>query len=347
MSRTNRTHGTVRRRAARRLAGAAAAAAFVSAVVATGAAAAGGTIDLVAYSTPAAAYTALAQVYAKTAGGAGVTVAGSYGPSPQQARNVADGQAADVVNFASEPDMETLVRAGIVSPSWDKVGPAHGMVTDSVVAFVVRPGNPKHITTWADLIKPGVQVITPNPYSSGSARWNLAAAYGAQLELGKTKAQAEAYVKALLKNTVAQPSSASSAMATFVAGTGQVLLDYEDDAIAALNKNEPIDEVIPQQDILIQNPIAVTKNAQNPAAAKAFVKWLLSKYGQELWAKEGYRPVLPGAAKAAGVTFPTPKQLFTISALGGWTKVTSQFFDPTSGFVTQIENGLGQSTASG
>ena len=132
-----------------------------------------------------------------------------------------------------------------------------------------------------------------------------------------------------------------------MAGTGDVLLDYEDDAIAAQIKNEPIDYVIPQQDILIQNPIAVTTDAKNPVAAKAFVNFLLSKRGQELWAIEGYRPVIPGAAAAASVTFPTPAQLFTIATLGGWTKVTSQLFGPTSGVVTQIEEHLGQSTVSG
>lgn len=328
------------------IAGATAAAIALSAAVAPGAGAAGGTINLVAYSTPAAAFSALATVYAKTTTGAGTTVAGSYGPSGQQARNVAAGQAADVVNFSLEPDMETLVKAGLVAPSWDTVGPDHGMVTESVVVFIVRPGNPKHITSWADLVKPGVQVITPNPFSSGSARWNLAAAYGAQLELHKTRAQAKAYVAKLLKNTVAQPSSASSALATFLAGTGDVDIDYEDNAIAAQNKGEAISYVVPKQTILIENPIAVTTNAQNPTAAKAFVHWLFSRYAQELWAKEGYRPVLPGAAKAAGVTFPTPPQLFTIATLGGWSKVTTQFFDPSSGFVTQIEQNLGQSTTS-
>ena len=135
-------------------------------------------------------------------------------------------------------------------------------------------------------------------------------------------------------------------MAAFVAGTGDVLLDYEDDAIAAQNKDEPVQYVIPKQDILIENPIAVTTNAANPTAAKAFVNFLLSKEGQKLWAIEGYRPVVPGAAQAAGVSFPTPKQLFTIQYLGGWTKVVNNLFDPTSGVVTKIEGQLGQSTAS-
>jgi len=319
----------------------------VAASLAPAAAAASGSINLVAYSTPAAAYTAITTAFAKSPTGTGITVASSYGPSGQQARNVVAGQSADVVNFSLEPDMEKLVQAGIVAPSWVKVGPDHGMVTDSVVVFVVRKGNPKHITTWSDLVKSGVQVVTPNPFSSGSARWNLAAAYGAQLKLGKTPAQAQKYVAQLLAHTVAQPSSASAALATFIAGTGDVVLDYEDDAIAAQNKSEPIQYVIPKQTILIENPIAVTKNAQNSTAATAFVKYLLSEKGQELWAIEGYRPVVAGAAQAAGVSFPTPPQLFSIEYLGGWTKVTKKFFDPTSGIVTKIEEGLGQSTASG
>jgi len=309
--------------------------------------AAEGTINLVAYSTPAAAYTAINVAFSKYPAGAGITVAGSYGPSGTQATNVINGQAADVVNFSLEPDMEKLVKAGLVSAKWDTVGPDHGMVTDSVVVFIVRKGNPKHITGWKDLVRSGVQVVTPNPFSSGSARWNLAAAYGAERKLGRTPAQAQAYLKALLSHTAAQPSSASAALATFLSGTGDVVLDYEDDAIAAINKGDPIQYVIPPQDILIENPIAVTTHAANPTAARAFVNFLLSKKGQELWAIEGYRPVLPGAAAAASVTFPTPRQLFTIASLGGWTKVEKTFFDPTTGIVAKIEEGLGQSTASG
>jgi sulfate transport system substrate-binding protein len=311
------------------------------------AATASGTVNLVAYSTPSAAYTAIAKAFSALPAGQGITVAGSFGASGTQAKNVIAGQPADVVNFSLEPDMETLVKAGLVSPKWDTVGPDHGNVTDSVVVFIVRPGNPLHIHGWSDLVKPGVQVVTPNPFSSGSARWNLAAAYGAELKLGKTPKEANQYLAALLKNTVSQPTSASTALASFVAGTGNVLLDYEDDAIAAQNKGDQIQYVIPKQDILIQNPIAVTTNAQNPAAAQAFVKFLLSKRGQELWAIEGYRPVLPGAAAAVGVNFPTPKQLFTISSLGGWTKVVNTLFDPTSGTITKIEASLGQSTTSG
>ena len=240
--------------------------------------------------------------------------------------------------------MQKLVKAGIVSPSWS-AGPTKGFVTNSIVSFVVRPGNPKHITTWADLVKSGVQVITPNPFSSGSAKWNLMAAYGAQLALGKSKAQATAYLGALLKHTVAQPSSASNALQTFLSGQGDVLLDYEDDALYAKSKGEPVTVVTPPQTILIQNPIAVTKDASNPTAAKAFLAFLLSPAGQKIWGQQGYRPVL--ASVAAQFNFPKPKVLFTIGSLGGWTKVNTVFFTPSTGVVAKIEQGLGVSTSSG
>ena len=134
-------------------------------------AAATGTVNLVAYSTPSAAYTAIAKAFSESPAGKSITVAGSFGASGTQEKNVAAGQAADVVNFSLAPDMDKLVTAGLVSPSWDKVGPDHGNVTDSVVVFIVRPGNPKHIHGWSDLVKPGVQVVTPNPFSSGSVSY--------------------------------------------------------------------------------------------------------------------------------------------------------------------------------
>jgi sulfate/thiosulfate-binding protein len=304
-------------------------------------AASGGSVNLVAYSTPKPAYTALAAAFAKTKAGAGITVSSSFGPSGTQATSVADGLPADLVNFSLSPDMTKVVKAGLVSSSWDRT-PTKGMVTNSIVSFIVRPGNPKHITTWADLIKPGVKVITPNVFSSGSAKWNLMAAYGAQLSLGKSTTQAQSYLSNLLKNAVAQPASASAALQTFLSGQGDVLLDYEDDGLYAKSQGEPVSVVTPPQTILIQNPIAVTKTAS--PAAKAFLAYLLSPAGQTVWGKQGYRPVLP--AVAAKFNFPKPKTLFTINKVGGWTTVNTKFFDPTTGIVAKIEQSLGVSTAS-
>ncbi|MGP8058038.1 MAG: sulfate ABC transporter substrate-binding protein [Acidimicrobiales bacterium] len=316
----------------------------VAAPAAGAQAATGGSVALVAYSTPKPAFAKLISAFVTTKAGAGVTFSQSYGPSGTQATAVTQGLPADVVNFSLSPDMQKLVKAGTVSPSWS-AGPTKGFVTNSIVSFVVRPGNPKHITTWADLVKSGVQVITPNPFSSGSAKWNLMAAYGAQLALGKSKAQATAYLGALLKHTVAQPSSASNALQTFLSGQGDVLLDYEDDALYAKSKGEPVTVVTPPQTILIQNPIAVTKDASNPTAAKAFLAFLLSPAGQKIWGQQGYRPVL--ASVAAQFNFPKPKVLFTIGSLGGWTKVNTVFFTPSTGVVAKIEQGLGVSTSSG
>jgi sulfate transport system substrate-binding protein len=239
--------------------------------------------------------------------------------------------------------MAKLVSAGDVASNWAS-GPYHGMVTDSVVVFIVRKGNPKHIKTWADLIKSAVSVLTPNPFTSGSARWNVMAAYGAELELGRSKSQAQAYLRKLFGHVVAQDASASDALADFTSGTGDVLLDYEDDAIQAEKAGADVSYVIPPQTILIQNPLAVVSKSAHPAAAKAFEKYLISAAGQTIWAKEGFRPVDPAVANK--FHFPKPKKLFSISYLGGWTSVESKFFNPTSGIVAKIEQEVGESTSS-
>ena len=335
----------VRDRAGRALLGALAVPALALSGLALGAVpagASGGAVNLVAYSTPKPAYSVLAAGFAKTKAGTGVSVTSSFGPSGTQATAVANGLPADLVNFSLALDMNKLVKAGLVSSAWSK-GPTKGMVTDSIVSFIVRPGNPKHITTWADLVKSGVGVVTPNVFSSGSAKWNLMAAYGAQIVQGKSSAQAQAFLSQLLHHTVAQPSSASTALQTFLSGQGDVLLDYESDALYAKAKGQPINIVTPPQTILIENPIAVTTTAS--PAAKAFLAYLLSPAGQTVWGKQGYRPVLPSVA--AKFSFPKPNALFTITKLGGWTAVNTKFFDPQTGIVAQDEQSLGVSTASG
>jgi sulfate transport system substrate-binding protein len=307
----------------------------------------GGTqLALVAYSTPKKAYDALTSAYAQTAQGKGVGFSESFGPSGAQSRAVDTGLPADVVAFSTTPDITRLVKDGIVSSNWD-ANAANGIVSDSVVVFVVRKGNPKHITTWDDLVKPGVDVITPNPSTSGSARWNILAGYGAQLKEGKTPAQALAYVKTLLtKNVSVQPSSASAALQTFTSGKGDVLLDYESDAIAAEKAGDSVQYIIPKQTILIQTPIAVTSKSSHKNQAQSFVNWLWSPAAQTIWAQQGYRPVLASVAQKFTKEFPTPAQLFTIGYLGGWTAVKSKFFDPSSGLITKIEQAAGVPTAS-
>src|SRR4051794_18529394 len=229
-----------------------------------------GKVALVAYSTPKEAYGALIPAFNKTPAGKGVTFTQSYGASGDQSRAVESGLGADVVAFSLEPDITRLVKDGLVDSNWNQN--AHkGMVTNSVVALVVRKGNPKNIKGWSDLVKPGVQVITPNPFTSGGARWNVMAAYGSQIAQGKSEAQGIDYLKRLFKNVAVQDASARDALQTFTGGKGDVMIAYENEAIAAQQGGEDVDYVIPDQTILIENPIAVTKDAPNAEKAKAFV----------------------------------------------------------------------------
>lgn len=304
------------------------------------------TLQLVAYSTPKKAYDALTAAFAQTSAGHGVTFGQSFGASGSQSRAVDTGQPADIVAFSTTPDMTRLVKDGIVAKNWD-ANPEHGFSSDSVVVMVVRTGNPKHITGWDDLVKPGVDVITPNPSTSGSARWNVLAGYGAELKEGKTPADALAYLKTLLtRNVSVQDSSAAAALQTFTGGKGDVLLDYESDALAAKQAGDPIGIVYPQQTLLIQTPIALTTKSSHPAQAEAFLNWQWSAAGQTIWAQKGYRPVLASVAARFAAKFPTPPQLFTIGYLGGWSKVKDEFFAPSTGSITKIEEAAGVPTAS-
>jgi sulfate transport system substrate-binding protein len=313
----------------------------------SGGSSSGGTqLNLVAYSTPKKAYAALTSAFAQTSAGKGVTFADSFGASGAQSRAVDAGQPADVVAFSTEPDISRLVKDGIVASNWDS-GPTQGNVADSVVVMVVRKGNPKHITDWNSLIQPGIKVVTPNPSTSGSARWNILAAYGAQLKQGKTPSQALAYVSTLLrKHTASEPSSASTALQAFTSGEGDVLLDYESDAIAAKKAGDAIQYIVPKQTILIQTPDAVTTKSKHAKQAQAFVNWLTTPQAQTIWAQQGYRPVLKSVLSKYSAQFPTPAQLFDINYLGGWKKVKSQFFDPSTGSITKIEQAAGYPTAS-
>lgn len=299
------------------------------------------TVRIVAYSVPKPAYDALEAAFKKTDAGKGVSFSASYGSSGSQSKAVESGQGADYVGFSLEPDMTRLVPS-FVDPSWNS-GPTKGMVSDSVVAFVVRKGNPKHITTWDDLTKPGVQIVTPDPASSGSAKWNILAAYEHVIQDGGTPAQAQQYLTAFFRNVVSKPDSGSDATTVFTKGTGDVLISYENEAIAARREGLDVDYVIPPENILIENPVAVTKDA--PQAARDFLDFAESTKGQEIFASKGFRPVDPNAkvgnvegANDPSNPFPTVSKLVTIGQLGGWDKVDPEFFDENNGIVTKIEN---------
>ena len=302
----------------------------------------GGSISLVAYSTPRDAYAKLIPAFTATSAGQGTSFQQSYGASGEQARAVIAGLKADVVAFSLEPDMTSLVKANLVAPSWKKNKWA-GMVTRSVVVFVTRKGNPKHIRSWNDLVKPGVDVVVPNVQTSGGAKWDVIAAYGAQRKLGKSHAQSVKYLSKLYDHIVSQDKSAREALQTFLAGRGDVLLSYENEAIFAQQHDQPIDYTIPKSTIQIENPIAVVKTSSNKATANAFLRYLRTKPAQKIFADNGYRPVISGVAKAD--EFKDPATLFTIGDLGGWPDVTKKFFDPDTGIVAGIEKGIGVSTS--
>jgi sulfate/thiosulfate-binding protein len=290
-------------------------------------------LTLVAYSTPKEAYGQLIRAFQKTAAGKGVSFSQSYGASGEQSRAVAAGLPADIVAFSLAPDVRSLVQKGLVAQSWNK-DKYHGMVTRSVVVFIVRDGNPKKLKTWTDLLKPGVQIVTPNPFTSGGARWNVMAAYGGALRAGKTPKQAQSFLAQMWKHVVAQPASAREGLQTFLAGRGDVFLAYENEAIFAQKHGQPVQFVIPKATILIENPIAVTSSSQHKQQAQAFVNFLRTKPAQRIFAENGYRPIVKGVTQ--GLNFPVRPQLFTIKYVGGWASVEKKFFDPRTGVMAKI-----------
>jgi sulfate/thiosulfate transport system substrate-binding protein len=295
-------------------------------------------LTLVAYSTPREVYEELIPAFAKATQGQGVSFEQSYASSGEQSRAVESGLPADLVAFSLEPDITRLVDAGLVEPDW--ASDEHkGMVSNSVVVLAVRKGNPKGIKGWDDLVRDDVEVITPNPFTSGGARWNVIAAYGAQLERGKSKDEAVEYLRKLFHNVPVQDKSARESLQTFAGGKGDVLIAYENEAITAQQKGEELDYVIPDETILIENPIAVVSESDSPQQAKAFLDYLRSEPAQKVFAEKGYRSILPELVDAK--RYPNPKTLFTIEKFGGWDAVMEEFFDRDTGTVADIERDLG------
>jgi sulfate/thiosulfate transport system substrate-binding protein len=184
-------------------------------------------------------------------------------------------------------------------------------------------------------------VLNPNPFISGGARWNVMAAYGAQLELGRDADEAVAYLERLFRRIVVQPKSARDTLNAFVQGKGDVMIGYENEAITAQQKGEEVEYVIPDQTILIENPIAVVARSRNAATARAFVDYALSPPGQRLFADKGYRPADPAVLAEFADAYPQPSGLFTIAELGGWPEVMQTFFEQDDGVVAEINRSLG------
>jgi sulfate transport system substrate-binding protein len=300
-------------------------------------------LTLVAYSTPEEAFRKIIPAFNETPEGKGVSFDQSYASSGEQSRAVEGGLPADVVDFSLEPDMTRLVDAGLVDEGWNR-NEYDGFVTDSVVVFMVRKGNPQSIQTWDDLIEPGIEVIEPNPFTSGGAKWNIMAAYGAQLEAGKSEEEARQYLTTLFEHVPVLDKSARESLQTFSGGKGDVLLGYENEAILAQQQGEEIDYVVPDETILIENPAAVVSESDNLEKAQAFLDYLYTPEAQALFADTGYRPVVEGVQSPHD--FPTPAKLFEIDKFGGWGEVNDTFFDPESGVIAEIFQSQGKSTAS-
>ena len=295
----------------------------------------GAQLSLVAYSTPEVVYDEIIPDFQKTPEGEGVEFKTSYGASGEQSRAVEAGLAADYVSFSIEPDMTRLVEAGIVDAAWKDATDSTGLVTTSLVSFIVRKGNPKGIKTWDDLLKDGVEVITPNPFTSGAAKWNLLGAYAhGGIE----------YVEELITDHVkVQPKSGRDALTAFTGGQGDVLLSYEYEATTAQKKGEELDYVIPDDTVKIDITLATTKDA--PEAAATFLQYVLSDPAQQRFADWGYRPVNEAVLTKNKDKFPAPATVKTIDDLGGWEKVNADLFDEEGGSIAKIEEDAGVSTA--
>ena len=312
----------------------------------------GVSLDLVAYSTPESAYTEITEKFTETPAGEGVEFSTSYGPSGDQSRAVEGGQAADFVNFSLESDVTRLVDAGLVADDWNS-GEHAGIVADSVVVIVTRPGNPLGIEGWEDIVEEGVEIVSPNPGSSGGARWNVLAAYGAALEAsGGDQKAARQYLVDFFNNAVALPGSARDALTSFTSGVGDVLISYENEAILARQNGEELDYIVPDSTLLIETPAAVTEDAE--PEAQAFLDYLYTEEAQAAFLTYGYRPVVDGVtgevegANDPADPFPTPTTLFTVGEdFGGWPEASEKFFadgedgEPL-GLVAEIQQETGK-----
>jgi sulfate transport system substrate-binding protein len=294
------------------------------------------TLTLVAYAVPEPGWSKIIPAFAATPEGKGVAVTTSYGASGDQSRGVVDGKPADLVNFSVEPDVTRLVKANKVAKDWN-ADATKGIPFGSVVSLVVRKGNPKHIKDWDDLLQPGLEVVTPSPLSSGSAKWNLLAPYAAKSNGGADQqAGLDFITKLVTEHVKTRPGSGREATDVFLQGTGDVLISYENEAINVERQGKPVEHINPPQTFKIENPVAVVTSTAHLDKATALKNFLFTKEGQKIWAQAGFRPVDPSVAMDFATDFPTPQKLWTIADLGGWSTVDPALFDKDNGSITKI-----------
>ena len=294
------------------------------------------TLTLVAYAVPEPGWSKIIPAFAATPEGKGVAVTTSYGASGDQSRAVVDGKPADIVNFSVEPDVSRLVKANKVASDWNK-DVTKGIPFGSVVTLVVRKGNPKNIRDWDDLLQPGVEVVTPSPLSSGSAKWNLLAPYAATSNGGQNQQAGLDFVTKLVNEHVkTRPGSGREATDVFLQGSGDVLISYENEAINIERQGKPVEHINPPQTFKIENPVAVLTTSAHLDKATALKNFLYTPEGQKIWAQAGFRPVDPAVAAEFTADFPVPQKLWTITDLGGWSAVDPALFDKENGAITKI-----------
>ncbi len=293
-------------------------------------------ITLVAYSVPEPGWSKVIPAFNASPEGKGIQVVASYGASGDQSRGVVDGKPADIVNFSVEPDITRLIKAGKVSKDWN-TDATKGIPFGSVVTLVVRKGNPKNIRDWDDLLRPGVEVITPSPLSSGSAKWNLLAPYAVKSQGGANSQAGVDFISKLVREHVKlRPGSGREATDVFVQGSGDVLISYENEAIATERAGKPVEHINPPQTFKIDNPVAVVTTSPHLEAAVAFKNFQYTADAQKVWAQAGFRPVDPAVAAEFRDRYPSPAKLWTIAGLGGWAAVDPALFDKNSGSITKI-----------
>jgi len=318
---------------------------------ASSAPAAGGdanTITLAVYTTPREAYAKIIPLFKqqwKDKTGQDVTFEESYQASGAQSRAIVEGFDADIAALSLEADVERIVGAGLITHDWHSVG-KNGMVSTSVVAFAVRPGNPKGIGGWADLAKEGVEVLTPNPKTSGGAQWNMMALYGAAFRgevegvPANDEAAAREFMKKVLANVSVMDKGARESITNFEAGVGDVAITYENEVLVAQAAGKEMDLVIPQSTILIENPIALVDTYVdqhgNREVVEAFIEFLFTAEAQQIFAENGLRSVDENVAQQTASKYPPVAKQFTIADFGGWKEVTPKFFGDSGVYTSAI-----------
>lgn len=303
---------------------------------------------LAAYSVPKEAYEnrllpAFKQQW-KQRTGQDIRIRSSYGASGAQARAIIGGFEADVTALSVEGDIDQIAKVGLITHDWRKA-PDRGNVSASIVAFGVRKGNPKNIHTWEDLTKPGIEVLYPNPKTSGGAMWDIIAIYGAGLKLADPKqgapdVHAADLIKRIQKNVKVMDKSGRESVTTFERGVGDVIVTYENELLPRIKSGRPMELIFPQETILIENPAAlVDRNVDKHHTrdvAEAFIAFLHSEDAQRAFSDFEFRTVSSGSSGAHS-SFTQPAHLFTITDLGGWDKVAALLFSPQGLWTRAVE----------